>query len=79
MTKRIAVITGAGSGIGRASTLALCKDGWTVAMLGRRKDALEETASLAQVRKPIYKTSVARWKYYEKHLGPLLELVKEYR
>ena len=48
MTKRIAVITGAGSGIGRASTLALCKDGWTVAMLGRRKDALEETASLAQ-------------------------------
>jgi tetratricopeptide (TPR) repeat protein len=38
-----------------------------------------KTASLAQVRKPIYKTSVARWKHYEKHLGPLLDLVSEYR
>jgi len=38
-----------------------------------------KTASLAQVRKPIYKTSVARWKYYEKHLGPLLDIVSEYR
>ena len=38
-----------------------------------------KTASLAQVRKPIYKTSVARWKHYEKHLGPLLDLVGEYR
>ena len=47
MTERVAVITGAGSGIGRASALALCKDGWSVALLGRRKDALEETAGLA--------------------------------
>ena len=47
MTDRVAVITGAGSGIGRASALALCKDGWSVALLGRRRDALEETASLA--------------------------------
>jgi NAD(P)-dependent dehydrogenase (short-subunit alcohol dehydrogenase family) len=47
MAERVAVITGAGSGIGRASALALCKDGWSVALLGRRKDALEETAGLA--------------------------------
>ncbi len=47
MTDRVAVITGAGSGIGRASALALLKDNWSVALLGRRKDALEETASLA--------------------------------
>jgi NAD(P)-dependent dehydrogenase (short-subunit alcohol dehydrogenase family) len=47
MADRVAVITGAGSGIGRASALALCKDGWAVAMLGRRKAALEETAGLA--------------------------------
>ena len=47
MTDRIAVITGAGSGIGRASALALCKDGWSVALLGRRAEALAETASLA--------------------------------
>jgi tetratricopeptide (TPR) repeat protein len=31
------------------------------------------TASLTQVRQPIYKTSVARWKKYEKFLGPLIE------
>ncbi len=47
MADRIAVITGAGSGIGRATVLALCADGWSVALLGRRKDALDETASLA--------------------------------
>jgi NADP-dependent 3-hydroxy acid dehydrogenase YdfG len=47
MTDRIAVITGAGSGIGRAAVLAFCADGWSVAMLGRRADALDETASLA--------------------------------
>jgi len=47
MADRVAVITGAGSGIGRASALALCKDGWSVALVGRRKDALEETAGLA--------------------------------
>ncbi len=37
------------------------------------------TASLAQVRKPIYKTSVAGWKRFERQLGPLLEIVKDYR
>ncbi|HET7673934.1 MAG TPA: sulfotransferase [Gammaproteobacteria bacterium] len=31
------------------------------------------TASLYQVRQPIYKSSVERWRRYEKHLGPLLE------
>jgi hypothetical protein len=30
-----------------------------------------ETASQAQVREPIYKGSVGRWRHYEKHLGPL--------
>lgn len=29
------------------------------------------TKSIDQVRKPMYRTSVARWKHYEKHLGPL--------
>ena len=37
------------------------------------------TASVAQVRKPIYRTSVARWKHYEKHLGELYDVVKAYR
>jgi Flp pilus assembly protein TadD len=31
------------------------------------------TASTLQVRQPMYRTSVGRWKHYEKHLGPLLE------
>jgi hypothetical protein len=33
------------------------------------------TASLAQVRKPIYSTSVGRWKHFEKYLRPLLEII----
>ena len=44
---RIAVITGAGSGIGRASALALLKEGWSVTLAGRRREALEEAATLA--------------------------------
>ncbi len=47
MADKVAVITGAGSGIGRASALALMATGWSVALLGRRKDALEETAGMA--------------------------------
>ena len=33
------------------------------------------TASVTQVRKPIYSSSVARWKHFEKRLGPLLEII----
>ncbi len=43
---RVAFITGAGSGIGRAATLGLCDKGWSVAMFGRRAEKLEETAAL---------------------------------
>ena len=42
--ERIALVTGAGSGIGRSSSLALMKDGFTVVLSGRRKEPLEETA-----------------------------------
>jgi len=45
---KIALVTGAGSGVGRASALALAAAGWNVALVGRRKDALEETACLGQ-------------------------------
>jgi len=47
MTERTAVVTGAGSGIGRAAALALLNAGWRVALAGRRAAALAETAALA--------------------------------
>ncbi|MFF2813640.1 SDR family oxidoreductase [Streptomyces sp. NPDC058000] len=42
--RKVALVTGAGSGIGRAVALALVADSWTVVLAGRRADALEETA-----------------------------------
>lgn len=44
---KIAFVTGAGSGIGRATALLLQKNGYSVVLTGRRLDALEETAGLA--------------------------------
>jgi NAD(P)-dependent dehydrogenase (short-subunit alcohol dehydrogenase family) len=44
---RIALVTGAGSGIGRASALALLAAGWHVVLAGRRDDALQQTAAQA--------------------------------
>lgn len=41
---RTVMITGAGSGIGRATARAFLAQGWRVAMMGRRAEALEETA-----------------------------------
>jgi NAD(P)-dependent dehydrogenase (short-subunit alcohol dehydrogenase family) len=44
---KVAMVTGAGSGIGRASALALLDAGYHVVLAGRRADALNETAALA--------------------------------
>lgn len=43
---KIAIVTGAGSGIGRAVAIALNREGWIVVLAGRRKDQLMETAKL---------------------------------
>ncbi|MFD9544451.1 SDR family oxidoreductase [Streptomyces sp. NPDC060022] len=45
--QRIAVVTGAGSGIGRAVALTLDEAGWTVILAGRREEPLKETAAAA--------------------------------
>ena len=44
---RVALVTGAGSGIGRAATLALLNAGYAVVLAGRRREALEQTLALA--------------------------------
>jgi NAD(P)-dependent dehydrogenase (short-subunit alcohol dehydrogenase family) len=44
---KTALVTGAGTGVGRAVALALLKDGYRVALAGRRKEMLDQTASQA--------------------------------
>ena len=44
---RVAIVTGAGTGIGRAAALALLQDGYRVALAGRRLDMLEQTVKAA--------------------------------
>ncbi|GAA5989211.1 hypothetical protein JCM11641_006569 [Rhodosporidiobolus odoratus] len=47
-TSKIALVTGASSGIGRACAIALVRAGWTVVLAGRRGDELDETARRAR-------------------------------
>jgi NAD(P)-dependent dehydrogenase (short-subunit alcohol dehydrogenase family) len=47
-TERIALVTGAGSGVGRAAAIALADAGFEVVLAGRRLDALHETAVLCE-------------------------------
>lgn len=58
---RTAVVTGAGSGIGKAAALALLADGWQVALAGRRPEPLQQVAdeSGAGVRALVVPTDVA--------------------
>ncbi|MGW3628789.1 SDR family oxidoreductase [Streptomyces sp. NPDC005122] len=58
---KIAVVTGAGSGIGRAVAVELLRAGWSVALAGRRTEPLEETAALVPEAPSVaVRTDVAR-------------------
>src|SRR3979490_2381177 len=43
--QKVALVTGAGTGIGKSAALALLKDGFAVALVGRRKEMLDKTAA----------------------------------
>ncbi|HZL37606.1 MAG TPA: SDR family oxidoreductase [Tepidisphaeraceae bacterium] len=45
--EKFAVVAGAGSGVGRAAAIRLLREGWSVALVGRREAPLRETANLA--------------------------------
>ena len=54
--------------------LDFCELAWEPKVLDFHKtDRPVKTASAAQVRQPLYSSAVARWRHYEKHLGPLLK------
>ncbi len=44
---KVAMVTGAGSGVGRGTAVALLAEGYSVALAGRREDALQETIAEA--------------------------------
>ena len=59
--QKVAVITGAGSGVGRAAAVSLNREGYSLALAGRRVDALEETVGMLDSGTPsiVVQTDIA--------------------
>jgi NAD(P)-dependent dehydrogenase (short-subunit alcohol dehydrogenase family) len=55
---KVALVTGAGTGIGRAAALALARDGFAVVLAGRARDKLEATAAQTSARTLVVPTDV---------------------
>jgi NAD(P)-dependent dehydrogenase (short-subunit alcohol dehydrogenase family) len=58
--KRVALVTGASAGIGRAAALALLGDGYHVALVARRKDELDKTAAAAKDRAMVFAGDITK-------------------
>lgn len=56
--QKIAIVTGAGTGIGKAVAIALHADGWTVVLAGRREEQLTETSKACGERTLVLPTDV---------------------
>jgi hypothetical protein len=53
---------------------------WNKACLDfHHNERVVKTASVAQVRQPIYRSSLARWEHFSDNLKPLMDLVQDYR
>ena len=60
MALKTALVTGAGTGIGKAAALALLQDGWRVALVGRRKALLAQVAATAPKRALVLPADLTR-------------------
>jgi NAD(P)-dependent dehydrogenase (short-subunit alcohol dehydrogenase family) len=74
--EKIAIVTGAGSGIGRATALALLHEGYKVVLAGRRLDALEQTAAQAGLRRG-HTLAVSTDLTYASSVGALFEKTRK--
>ena len=57
---KVAMVTGAGTGVGRASAVALAKEGFSIVLVGRREEPLQETASLVDGNTLVVPTDVGK-------------------
>src|SRR5580658_4294888 len=56
--QKVALVTGAGSGVGRSAALALSQEGYAVVLAGRRADKLEEVAKEAKAKTLVVPTDI---------------------